>query len=46
MHQPNLLRLQSPALGYSAVVLSIVLSLVLLSATISLLVDACRNPIG
>ncbi len=39
-NQPNLLHLHSTVLGYSAVVLSILLSVVLLSATISLILDA------
>ncbi len=42
-HHPNLLNLQSPLLGDAAVVLSILLSLALLSATISLAMDAWRQ---
>jgi hypothetical protein len=44
VHQANLLHICSPVLGYAAVVLSIMLSLVLLSATVSLLIDARRHP--
>lgn len=42
INQPNLLHTRSVALGYSAVLLSILLSLMLLCATISLFLDARR----
>jgi hypothetical protein len=42
-HHPNLLNLQSPFLGYVAVVLSILLSVALVSATFSLFIDARRE---
>ena len=42
-HHPNLLNLQSPVLGYVAVVLSISLSIALLSATVSLFIAARRQ---
>jgi hypothetical protein len=44
LHHPNLLNIQSPLLGYAAVVLSILLSIALLCATISLFLDARRAP--
>ncbi len=42
-HHPNLLNVESPFLGYTAVIVSILLSLALLAATISLAVDAWRR---
>ena len=44
LHHPNLLNIQSPLLGYAAVVLSILLSIALLCATISLFLDARHPP--
>jgi len=44
LHHSNLLNIQSPLLGYAAVVLSILLSIALLCASISLFLDARRAP--
>jgi hypothetical protein len=43
LHHPNLLDLRSPLVGYVAVVLSLLLSVAMISATISLIADARRS---